>query len=396
MSKQIPEMLESFSQLVAAPSVSSTDPQWDQSNRGVVDLLAGWLEDIGFNVEIIPVPAEPGSSSSEEKFNLIACLYSGKEEGEGGLVLSGHTDTVPFSAESWRQDPFKLTENEGRLHGLGICDMKSFFPIVMQVAQQLNVRDLQQPLYVLATADEESTMSGARALAASGKSLGKYALIGEPTGLVPVYMHKGILMESIKIKGQAGHSSDPALGNSALEGMHTVISAIMDWRKELQKQFQDVRFSVPEPTINFGTIHGGDNPNRICADCELTIDLRLIPEMELEKIRAGLRTLVSESIAGSGLSVEYESIFDGIPGFETDINSEVIQVAEKLSGREPGTVAFGTEGPYLNTMGMETVILGPGDIDQAHQANEYLSLDRIPPMLDILTNMVDHFCLRSD
>lgn len=396
MSKQIPEMLESFSQLVAAPSVSSTDPQWDQSNRGVVDLLAGWLEDIGFKVEVIPVPAEHGSSSTQEKFNLIACLYSGNGEGEGGLVLSGHTDTVPFSAESWHQDPFKLTENEGRLHGLGICDMKSFFPIVMEVAQQLNVRDLQQPLYVLATADEESTMSGARALAGYGKSLGRYALIGEPTGLVPVYMHKGILMESIKIKGQAGHSSNPALGNSALEGMHTVISAIMEWRKELQKQFQDARFFVPEPTINFGTIHGGDNPNRICADCELTIDLRLIPEMELEKIRAGLRTLVSESIAGSGLSVEYESIFDGIPGFETDINSEVIQVAEKLSGREPGTVAFGTEGPYLNAMGMETVILGPGDIDQAHQANEYLSLDRIPPMLDILTNMVDHFCVRSD
>lgn len=396
MSKQIPEMLESFSQLVAAPSVSSTDPQWDQSNRGVVDLLAGWLEDIGFKVEVIPVPAEHGSSSTQEKFNLIACLYSGNGEGEGGLVLSGHTDTVPFSAESWNQDPFKLTENEGRLHGLGICDMKSFFPIVMEVAQQLNVRDLQQPLYVLATADEESTMSGARALVGYGKSLGRYALIGEPTGLVPVYMHKGILMESIKIKGQAGHSSNPALGNSALEGMHTVISAIMEWRKELQKQFQDARFFVPEPTINFGTIHGGDNPNRICADCELTIDLRLIPEMELEKIRAGLRTLVSESIAGSGLSVEYESIFDGIPGFETDINSEVIQVAEKLSGREPGTVAFGTEGPYLNAMGMETVILGPGDIDQAHQANEYLSLDRIPPMLDILTNMVSHFCVRSD
>jgi len=396
MSKQIPEMLESFSELVAAPSVSSTDPQWDQSNRGVVDLLAGWLEGIGFKVEIIPVPAEPGSASTKEKFNLIACLYGGKGESEGGLVLSGHTDTVPFSAESWRQDPFKLTENEGRLHGLGICDMKSFFPMVMEVAQQLNVHDLQQPLYVLATADEESTMSGARALAGYGKSLGRYALIGEPTGLMPVYMHKGILMESIKIKGQAGHSSDPALGNSALEGMHTVISAIMDWRKELQKQFQDTRFSVPEPTINFGTIHGGDNPNRICADCELTIDLRLMPEMELEKIRTGLRTLVSESIAGSGLSVEYESIFDGIPGFETDINSEVIQVAEKLSGREPGTVAFGTEGPYLNAMGMDTVILGPGDIDQAHQANEYLSLDRIPPMLDILTRMVDHFCIRSD
>ena len=390
MTKRIPEMLESFSQLVASPSVSSTDPQWNQSNRGVVELLAGWLEGIGFNVEIIPVPVETNQGEGEEKFNLIACMG----EGEGGLVLSGHTDTVPFSAESWHQDPFKLTEKEGRLHGLGICDMKSFFPIVMDVAQKLNVRDLKQPLYVLATADEESTMSGARALAGYGKSLGRYALIGEPTGLMPVYMHKGILMESIKIKGQAGHSSDPALGNSALEGMYSVMSAVLSWRKELQKQFRDNRFNVPEPTINFGTIHGGDNPNRICAECELTLDLRLIPDMELEAIRAGLRSLVSETIAGSGLSVECNSIFDGIPGFETDKNSEVIQIAEKLCGRESGTVAFGTEGPYLNAMGMDTVVLGPGDIDQAHQANEYLSLNRIPPMVDILTKMIDHFCVR--
>ncbi len=390
MTKRIPEMLESFSQLVASPSVSSTDPQWNQSNRGVVELLAGWLEGIGFNVEVIPVPEETNPGAGEEKFNLIACMG----EGEGGLVLSGHTDTVPFSAESWHQDPFKLTEKEGRLHGLGICDMKSFFPIVMEVAQQLNVRDLKQPLYVLATADEESTMSGARALAGYGKSLGRYALIGEPTGLMPVYMHKGILMESIKIKGQAGHSSDPALGNSALEGMYSVMSAVLAWRKELQKQFRDNRFNVPEPTINLGTIHGGDNPNRICAECELTLDLRLIPDMELEAIRAGLRSLVSETIAGSGLSVECNSIFDGVPGFETDKNSEVIQIAEKLCGRESGTVAFGTEGPYLNAMGMDTVVLGPGDIDQAHQANEYLSLNRIPPMVDILTKMIDHFCVR--
>ncbi len=396
MTRKIPEMRESFSQLVAAPSVSSTDPLWDQSNREVVELLAGWLEDIGFKAEIIPVPAEAGYMA--EKFNLIACLSNGKEDGkdagEGGLLLSGHTDTVPYSANAWHQDPFKLTESEGRLHGLGICDMKSFFPIVMEVAQHLKASELRQPLYVLATADEESTMSGARALAGSGKKLGRYALIGEPTGLQPIYMHKGILMESIKIKGQAGHSSNPALGNSALEGMHVVMSAILSWRKKLQKQFQDARFFVPEPTINFGTIRGGDNPNRICAECELAIDLRLMPAMELENIRTSLRSLVSASIAGSGLSVEYHSIFDGIPGFETDVHSEIIRVAEKFSGRTSGTVAFGTEGPYLNAMGMDTVVIGPGDIDQAHQANEYLSLDRIPPMLDILTKMIDHFCIK--
>ena len=187
MTKQIPEMLDSFSQLVAASSVSSTNPLLDQSNRGVVEPLAGWLEGIGFKVELLPVTSGAGAAgagTAPEKFNLIACMG----EGEGGLVLSGHTDTVPYSADVWHQDPFKLTKKGDRLHGLGICDMKCFFPIVLEVARQFNASELKQPLYILATADEESTMSGARALAAHGKSLGRHALIGEPTGLMPVYM----------------------------------------------------------------------------------------------------------------------------------------------------------------------------------------------------------------
>lgn len=387
--KKIPAMMDSLAQLIAQPSVSSIEPTWDQSNRGIIDLLANWLEVLGFEIELMPVTDT--DSTAKEKFNLIACM--GK--GEQGLVLSGHTDTVAFNADRWNQDPFNLTEKEGRLYGLGVCDMKSFFPIVMEVVQHLSVKDLKQPLYILATADEESSMAGARALTRYGKPLGRHALIGEPTNLVPIYMHKGILMESIKIIGRAGHSSDPSLGNNAIEGMQSVIDAIMKWRDTLQTQFTDSRFSVPQPTINLGTIHGGDSTNRICAECDLTIDIRLTPDMSLEETRNDLRALVSAALSSSGLHVEYQSIFDGIPGFVTDINSEIMQMAEKFSGEKSNTVTFGTEGPYLNAMGMDTVILGPGDIAQAHQANEYLSQDRIPPMIDILTKIIGHFCLRS-
>lgn len=385
MYKKIPDMMDSLSQMIAQPSVSSVDANLDQSNRGLVELLAEWFTALGFKVELMPVINDV---SGVEKFNLIACLG----EGQGGLVLSGHTDTVPFNADQWHHDPFTLTEQQGRLYGLGICDMKNFFPIIMEVAQHLHPSDLKQPLYVLATADEESNMAGAKALISSGKSFGRHALIGEPTGLTPIYMHKGILLESIKIKGQGGHSSDPALGNNALEGMHKVMSVLLDWRQQLQKRFQDQRFSVPMPTLNLGVIHGGDNPNRICAECTLTIDLRLLPAMVLAEIKDDMRLLLSSAIADSGLEIEYESIFEGIPSFATDVNAEIIQVAERLCGRQATTVAFGTEGPYLSSLGMDTVILGPGDIKQAHQANEYLEVENIATMVDIVKRMVQHFC----
>lgn len=383
MSHRSPEFMESFAKLIAIPSISSIDPSLDQSNRPITDLLANWLEDLGFSVELMPVKQQSG------KVNLIACLGSG----EGGLVLSGHTDTVPCNPDRWQQDPFILTEKDRRLYGLGTSDMKCFFSIVIDVLAKMDLKNIRQPLYILTTADEESNMSGARALVDSGRRFGRQALIGEPTGLVPINMHKGILMESIKLTGRAGHSSNPSLGNSALEGMHAVIGALMVWRNKLQQTYTNDSFKVPVPTLNFGSIRGGDNPNRICAECVLTVDLRLLPEMEHEIIKSELYQVVNQSVEGSGLIVNIEAIFKGVPAMHTDANAEIVKLAEQFSGHSASTVAFGTEGPYLNSMGMETVILGPGDIDQAHQANEYLALDRIKPMMDILTGMIGHICI---
>lgn len=381
----LPDFLECFTRLIALPSVSSADPVLDQSNRSSVELLANWFADLGFTVELIPVPGK------SEKFNLVASMG----EGDEGLVLSGHTDTVPYDEAYWDQDPFRLTERDNKLYGLGTADMKCFFPMVIEVLRNIDTQKLQRPLVILATADEESTMSGVRALQESGINPGSHALIGEPTGLVPVYMHKGVLMESIHLTGSGGHSSKPALGNSALEGMHNVMSALKDWRRHLQQQHVNDQFSVPVPTLNFGSIHGGDNPNRICVECELKVDLRLLPDMQLDESRQALRDVVTRSVDGSGLAVDIRSIFHGIPAMQTDINAEIVRMAEKLSGNQAGTVTFGTEAPYLTAMGMATVIIGPGDIDQAHQANEYVAMDRIQPMMNILNGMITHFCIED-
>ncbi len=379
----ISKVISLIGELIALPSVSSVSPAFDQSNRAVIDRLANWLADLGCRVEVLPLPNNP------DKANLIAVLGEGSE----GLVLSGHTDTVPFDEGRWHYDPFRLTETHQRLYGLGTADMKSFFALALEAARGFHVKDLKRPLTILATADEESSMDGARALVASGRRLGRYAVIGEPTGLQPVRMHKGILMEAIRLRGRSGHSSDPSLGVSALEGMHRVIAEILKWREELQQQHHNPAFKVDVPTLNLGRIHGGDNPNRICAECELHIDLRLLPGMDPGDLRRALRARIEQSIAGRDLTLELASLFPGIPPLETDAAATIVCAAERLTGRTAGAVAFGTEAPYLTELGMETVILGPGNIEQAHQPDEYLSLDYLQPTVDLLTHLIRDFCV---
>lgn len=371
--------------LIAAPSVSSVSPAFDSSNKPVISLLADWLLSEGFEVEVLPLPGQPN------KANLIATLGSGP----GGLVLAGHTDTVPFDAEKWNHDPFKLTEADNRLYGLGMSDMKSFFALAIEAARGFDKDYFQQPLIILATADEESTMDGAKALVELGKPKGRYAVIGEPTGLKPINAHKGMMMESVRLTGRSGHSSDPSLGVSALEGMHRAMGEILKWREELQSQYRDTSFSMPFPTLNLGHIHGGDNPNRICGCCDLHIDLRPLPGMELEELRATLKQRLSHLLQGSQLELSITPLFDGTPAMHTDKSSAIVSAAEKLTGHDAGSVAFCTEGPYLNAMGMETVILGPGDIAQAHQPDEYLALDRIQPTIDLLKKLIQRFCMKK-
>jgi len=390
MGNKAPDMQEALAALVAVPSVSSARDELDQPNRPVIDLLAGWLEDLGFNVEVQPV--DPGLAGGHVgKANLVATLGSG----EGGLVLAGHTDTVPYDAGRWTHDPFKLTEADGRLYGLGTCDMKGFLALVVEAVRGVDGSALRHPLVVLATADEESSMAGGKALARAGRAPGRYCVIGEPTSMVPVHMHKGIMMEHIHLTGRAGHSSDPALGISALDGMYRVMGDLMAWREELAETHRDPRFKVPFPTLNLGHIRGGDNPNRICAECELSIDVRLMPGMDVAETRATLETRVRRALKDSRLQLRLTPLFEGIPAMETPKEAEVVRAAEALTGHPAGSVTFGTEGPYLSGLGCETVILGPGDLAQAHQPDEYLRLETVRPMLDVLSGLIGRFCLAA-
>lgn len=380
----LPKLFSQLQQLVASPSVSSYSEKWDMPNRAVIELLATWLDDLGFQTEILEVPGGNG-----QKCNLIATLGTGP----GGLVLAGHTDTVPYDDFQWQSDPFKLTDKDNRWFGLGATDMKGFFPIAIEAAKAFADTPLKQPLIILATADEESSMSGARALAEMGRPKARYAVIGEPTGLVPIRMHKGIMMEKVSIEGLAGHSSNPSLGNNALESMHRVMTDLMDYRQYLQQQYHNPGFTIPGPTLNLGCIHGGDNPNRICGHCELQFDLRAIPGMDNDELRqqidARLQTIASES----GTKITRETLFGGVPAYEEPANSALVRAAEQLTGNTANSVAFATEAPFIQGLGMETIVMGPGHINQAHQPNEFIPVDQVKPAIETLKGLIRRFCL---
>src|SRR5690606_4841672 len=160
--------------------------------------------------------------------------------------------------------------------------------------------------------------------------------------------HKGILMESVRVLGHAGHSSDPSLGANAIEGMHAVIGALMGWRAELQREHRDDAFAVPVPTMNFGHVHGGDNPNRICAACGLQFDLRPLPGMDPDALRAAFRARVEAALDGTPFGVEFGALLGGVPPLATPADAPIVRAVEALTGAEAGSVAFATEGPFLS------------------------------------------------
>ncbi len=377
------DLISRLTTLIAHNSISSVLPEYDESNLPVINTLAQWFSELGFACEILPLEGFPG------KANLIATLG----RGDGGLVLSGHTDTVPCNPERWQSDPFTLTERDGRFYGLGTCDMKGFFALGLEALKHYQASDFKQPLIILATADEESSMCGARALAQQGKPKARYAVVGEPTSLKPIRMHKGIMMESVRLTGKAGHSSNPDLGINALDAMVPVMNELMNLRRDLAGRYQNAHFAVQVPTLNLGCIHGGDNPNRICGSCELAFDLRTLPGMSNDDLREEIRQRLNPIAEQNRVEFSFEPLFPGVNSFETVATSPLVQAAERLTGHTSAAVNYATEAPFLQELGIDTIVLGPGNIDQAHQVDEYLAQDQIEPCVELLRGLIERFCL---
>jgi acetylornithine deacetylase len=376
-----PGLNEMVEKLISTPSISSTLAQYDQSNLDVVHLLANWLEPLGFEISINPIPGKP------EKANLIAKRGSG----DNAFVLSGHTDTVPLDEALWDSNPFTITEKDDRWYGLGTCDMKSFFALIIEALTPLLEKEFTHPLIILATADEESTMSGARALSAAELCNARFAVIGEPTGLKPVNQHKGIMMLRALVTGTSGHSSNPGLGRNALEGTSLIIDELVRYKDELKSGFSNDSFAIAYPTLNLGCIHGGDNPNRICDHVDLAFDVRVLPGMDNDEVMETLRERLKPRLTNLELTCELELLHPPVPPFENQ-KDELMKSIEQLTGQPAMPVAFATEAPFLDSLGMETMVLGPGSIDQAHQPNEFIPLNQLTPTIDIIRNLISKYC----
>jgi len=370
----LPHFEQMLGRLVQTSSVSCTNDQYDRSNIDVINYLANWLEGLGMKTEVQEVAGTPG------KANLIATAGPACEDPNAaaqGLVLAGHSDTVPCNESQWQCEPLALTNADNRFYGLGACDMKGFFPVALEALARHDLKKLKAPVTLIATSDEESSMAGARFLSEQKSVQAKACVIGEPTGLQPIYGHKGIMMMSITLEGASGHSSNPDLGCNALDAMHSVMSELIVFRKV--------------PTLNLGCMRAGDNPNRICDHAELQIDLRLLPDMNGEETFNELKRRINSVAERCGTPLKLK-LFTDVPAFETPPDADLVRYLEKSSGNRAGTVAYGTEGPFFNSLGMQTVIFGPGSIDQAHQPNEYLAHDQIEPAVDVLAGLISHYC----
>jgi acetylornithine deacetylase len=377
--------LDVYEKIISIPTVSAVDENLDMSNETLIHWLGNVFADVGFRISIHKVPL------ARNKFNLLAQIGTG----EGGLLLAGHSDTVPFDEGRWQSDPFVMQQRDNRLYGLGTCDMKGFFAFVLEALKTVPLQQLQKPIYILATADEETSMAGARFFAQQQLIKPDMAIIGEPTELRPIAKHKGHMAQSLQITGKAGHSSDPDKGVNAIEIMQVAIQKLLALRDQLAQQYRDDNFSVPQATLNLGHIHGGDGENRICGHCKLNFDLRCVPgltdQQAIELIDHALAPLKLQHPGRLDMQLMYPTS----PAFACKNEHNIIELAESLTGFKVENANYATEAPFINQLGCDTLVLGPGSINQAHQPDEFICLDYVEPTVSLLRNMIKHVCFNT-
>ncbi|MCU4137160.1 acetylornithine deacetylase [Buchnera aphidicola (Sitobion miscanthi)] len=380
MKKKIPDFIEVYKSLIKIPTISSHNKSLDQSNKSFIDLLSNYFYDLNFSIKNYQIP-------HTNKFNMLASIGSGN----GGLLLSGHSDTVDFDENTWTKDPFTLTQNDNKFYGLGTVDMKGFFAFVLDVISSINTKKITKPIYILATANEETDMSGAKNFAQSTIIKPDCIIIGEPTSLKLINAHKGHVSYSIKVIGDTGHSSNSKHGINSIEIMYNIIKSLLLLKKYFKEQYQHQDFSIPYPTMNLSSIHGGHAINRICSLCVLHFEIRPIPGLTLTQIKILIKEKLESIIKKWSNRIIIEKLFSSVPAYKCSYENNTIKIVEKLCQLNSQAVNYCTEAPFLQKIA-PTLILGPGSIEQAHQPDEYLECHFIQPTINIITKLIHKFC----
>jgi acetylornithine deacetylase len=377
---------ELFARLIAFDSVSRN------SNVPIADFVADYLEQAGCRVW-------RQTYDDGRKVNLL--IRRGPERA-GGLLLSGHLDVVPADEPGWESDPFELVERGGRLYGRGTADMKGFVALATNRLAALRDDELERPLALLLTADEETGTLGAKVFAEAWRSefpLPDQAVVGEPTGLRVVRMHKGYLWARVTVAGRAAHSAYPKLGDNAIERAGDVLSILRALARELSAERNETSEFFPEcpsPSLNVGVIAGGTAVNVIPEGCTIEFSFRVLPGQQSDdfarRVEARLATLPEDVRA----AVRFEVISDS-PPMLCDARAPVYTlVAELLGQRNTFGVSYATDAGSLQKLGIQCILFGPGRIEEAHQANEYVELDQWRAGRQWLGRIVARCCQGND
>ena len=368
-------------ELVAFASVSS------RSNLAIAEFIAERFRDVGARVELMP-------DATGKKANVFATLGP---DVDGGIVLSGHMDVVPVDDQDWATDPFTLVEREGRLYGRGSCDMKGFIAACLDLAPNFAEAATHRPVHFAFTYDEEVGCLGGQSLVntlAGRPTRPSVAIIGEPTGMGIIDGHKGCCEYSTRISGLAGHGSTPARGVNAVEYAVRYVNRLLELAEALkQRAPADSRFEPAWTTINVGALRGGVAHNVIPSVAEVDWEMRPVQSGDADYVKSELAefiasTLLPEMRATHADAKIETAVIGEVVGLEPVGNNEARAIVSALTGQEHAdTVPFSTEAGLFQSLGMSAVVCGPGYIDQAHKADEFVDIDQLEQCLAMLTSL---------
>lgn len=332
-------------------------------------------------------------NDDQTKVNLIARIGPQSNEDRAGLILSGHMDVVPATEPQWNTNPFQLIEHDGAWFGRGTCDMKGFLALAMNVFRSIDPASLKAPLMLIFTCDEEVGSIGAKHLAhnwPSDSPLPKSALIGEPTSLRAVRMHKGHLTLRITTRGKSAHSGSPHLGINAIEPAADIINALINLRKEFESRrtpTSEFFPQVPFPVLNIARITGGEAINIIPDHCSIDVGVRLLPgddsDLAIQQVRAAV-----------GDTAELQVLNDNPPMLLDDENAPIHRaLCQLISQTQSHGVSYASDAGWLSRIGINCVLYGPGTIEVAHRPNEFVPIEEFNRAKQTVQQLVHHMCV---
>jgi acetylornithine deacetylase len=358
------------------------------SNREMADFVRNYADRPGIRMH-------EQRSPDGEKLNLV--LVTGPERDDrSGLTLSGHMDVVPAVEPGWESDPFTLTERGGNLYARGACDMKGFDAIALNALVAASGRALRNPLVLLLTYDEEVGTIGARHFvenSGDATRLPEACIVGEPTSLDVVRMHKGHSKVRVTVRGQSAHSGYPHLGRNAIEAAARVIASLRGLRHKLEQEGGALAGHFPDaPFVSLAvtTIAGGTAVNIIPDACTMQVGFRLLPQASRDEVMA--RIVAACNHAAGDDPVEVADTGESPPLLLPD-TTRIYRALCELVG-QTGTVSasYATDGGWLARAGMHCAVWGPGSIEVAHKPNEFMPIEEYARGRELLECAVREFC----